>query len=106
MISITERDGKETSKVRDYLSSLKPGVKRFAEAVRGHWSIENYLHWVLDVAFREDESRIRKDNGPENFALLRRFAVTLIKRDTSPGSIKKKRKRAPGTIKHSQRSPD
>ena len=94
VISITERDGKECSEVRYYLSSLKPGVKRFAEAVRGHWGIENSLHWVLDVTFREDDSRIRKDNGPENFALLRRFAVTLIKQDTSQGSIKKKRKRA------------
>ena len=93
-IAITERDGRETSEVRYYLSSLPLGVKRFAEAVRGHWGIENSLHWVLDVTFREDESRIRKDHGPENFALLRRFAVTLIKQDTSPGSIKKKRKRA------------
>ena len=93
-ISITERDGKECSEVRYYISSLPLGVKRFAEAVRGHWGIENSLHWVLDVTFREDESRIRKDHGPENFALLRRFAVSLIKQDTSPGSVKKKRKRA------------
>ena len=99
VIAITERDGKETSEVRYYLSSLPLGVTRFAEAVRGHWPTlrgrgENSLHWVLDVTFREDDSRIRKDHGPENFALLRRFAVTLIKQDTSPGSIKKKRKRA------------
>jgi len=65
-----------------------------ALAVRGHWGIENSLHWVLDVTFNEDQSRIRKDHGPDNFALLRRFAVTLIQQDTSPGSIKKKRKRA------------
>lgn len=93
-ISITERDGKECSEVRYYISSLSPGVKRFAHAVRGHWGIENSLHWVLDVSFNEDQSRIRKDHGPENFALLRRFAVSLVKQDTSPGSIKKKRKRA------------
>lgn len=91
VISITERDGKEASEVRYYLSSLPPGVKRFAQAVRGHWGIENSLHWVLDVTFNEDQSRIRKDHGPDNFALLRRFALTLIKRDTSPGSIKRKR---------------
>jgi len=94
VISITHRDGKETSEVRYYLCSLKPGVKRFAAAVRGHWGVENSLHWVLDVSFREDESRIRKDHGPENFALLRRLAITLIKQDQSLGSIKKKRKRA------------
>ncbi len=93
-ISITEREGKQTSEVRYYISSLPPGVKKFASAVRGHWGIENSLHWVLDVTFREDESRIRKDHGPENFALLRRLAVSIIKQDTTPGSIKKKRKRA------------
>ena len=94
VISITQRDGKECSEVRYYISSLPPGVKRFAAAVRGHWGIENSLHWVLDVTFDEDRSRIRKDHGPDNFALLRRFALSLIKQDTSPGSIKKKRKRA------------
>jgi len=93
-ISITERDGKEVSDVRYYISSLPLGVKRFAKAVRGHWGIENSLHWTLDMTFREDESRIRQDHGPDNFALLRRFAISLIKQDTSPGSIKKKRKRA------------
>ena len=94
VISLTERDGQECSEVRYYISSLPPGVKRFAQSVRGHWGIENSLHWVLDTTFNEDQSRIRKDHGPDNFALLRRFAVTLIKQDTSQGSIKKKRKRA------------
>ena len=94
VISITERDGRECSEVRYYISSLPLGVKRFAEAVRGHWGIENSLHWVLDVTFDEDRSRIRKDHGPDNFALLRRFALSLIKHDTSTGSVKKKRKRA------------
>lgn len=94
VVSITKRDGKETSEVRYYLSSLPLSVKRFAEAVRGHGGIEYSLHWVLDVTFGEDQSRIRKDHGPDNFALLRRFAVTLIKQDTAPGSIKRKRKRA------------
>ncbi len=93
-ISITWRDGKEVSDVRYYISSLSLGVKRFAQAVRGHWGIENSLHWVLDVTMHEDQSRIRKDHGPENFALLRRLAVSLVKQDTSPGSIRKKRKRA------------
>jgi len=69
-------------------------VKRFAEATRGHWGIENSLHWILDVTFEEDHSRIRKDHGPDNFALLRRMAISLIKQDNSPGSIRRKRKRA------------
>lgn len=51
----------------------------FAEAVRGHWSVENTLHWVLDVAFREDESRVRKDHGPANLGLVRRIALSLLK---------------------------
>jgi len=93
-INITERDGRETSEVRYYILSLESKVKPFAAAVRGHWGIENCLHWVLDVTFREDESRIRKDHGPENFASIRRAALSIIKRDTSKGSIKKKRKRA------------
>ena len=94
VIAITRRDGKETSEVRYHISSLTPGVKRFAQAVRGHWTIENSLHWVLDVVFDEDRSRIRKDHGPDNFALLRRFAISLIKQDTTPGSVRRKRKRA------------
>lgn len=94
VLTITERDGKETCEVRHFIISLAPRVRRFANAVRGHWGIENSLHWVLDVTFNEDQSRIRKDNGPDNFALLRRFAVTLIKQDSSSGSIRRKRKRA------------
>jgi predicted transposase YbfD/YdcC len=94
VVSITQRDGKECSEVRYYISSLRPGVQRFAEAVRGHWAIENSLHWTLDVTFDEDRSRIRKDYGPDNFALLRRFAISLIKQDTAPGSVRRKRKRA------------
>lgn len=95
VITFTQyRDGHETSGVRYYISSLPPKVKRFAQAVRSHWAIENSLHWVLDVSFEEDASRIRKDHGPENFALLRRLATSMIGRDTSPGSIRRKRKRA------------
>ena len=94
VITITERDGKETSDVRHFIVSLEPKVRQFAKAVRGHWGIENSLHWVLDVTFNEDHSRIRKGHGPDNFALLRRFAITLIKQDNSPGSIRRKRKRA------------
>ena len=58
--SLCLRDGKETIEVRYYISSLGVGVKRFARAVRGHWGIENSCHWILDVTYREDESRIRE----------------------------------------------
>jgi predicted transposase YbfD/YdcC len=93
-INFTIRDGREVSEVRYFILSLPPQVKRFAAAVRGHWGIENSLHWTLDMTFREDESRIRKDHGPENFATIRRAALGLIKQDKSKGSVRKKRKRA------------
>lgn len=93
-INITFRDGREVADIRYFILSLPPQVKRFGAAVRGHWGIENSLHWTLDVTFREDESRIRKDHGPENFATIRRTALGLIKLDKSKGSVKKKRKRA------------
>jgi len=64
------------------------------QSVLCHWGIENSLHWALNMTFREDESRIRRDHGPENFATLRRAALGLIKQDKSKGSVKKKRKRA------------
>ena len=77
-----------------YISSLGSEIKQLAKAVRGHWGIENSLHWVLDIAFREDESRIRKDYAPENFAVLRHIALNLLKKEPSVKSIKRKRLRA------------
>ncbi len=68
---------------RYYLVSLDGGVERFAQSVRSHWGIENQLHWILDVAFNEDASRIRKDHAPANFALIRHIAVNLLRQDTS-----------------------
>lgn len=62
---------------------LDGGVERFAQSVRSHWGIENQLHWILDVAFNEDASRIRKDHAPANFALIRHIAVNLLRQDTS-----------------------
>lgn len=80
---------------RYYLSSLPADAELLNEAARSHWAVENSLHWVLDVTFAEDGSRIRKENAPENFGLLRRLALCLLKRDTSSkGSIKGKRLRA------------
>lgn len=66
-----------------YLSSLDGDARTFAEAARGHWGIENSQHWILDVAFREDESRVRVDHGAENLATLRRIALNLLRQDTT-----------------------
>jgi len=77
---------------RYFITSLTD-VRTFSEAVRGHWGIENSLHWVLDVAFREDASRIRKDNSGVNFAVVRRIALNLLKKDGAKMSIKAKRHR-------------
>ena len=67
-------------------------AKRFAEAVRGHWGIENSLHWQLDVSFQEDQSRIRKGHADANFSILRRTALSLLKNETTAKvGIKNKR---------------
>src|SRR6266498_1334732 len=71
--------GKETKRVRFYISSLPSDAERILYIVRKHWSIENDLHWVLDVALNEDHSRVRKEQAPENFAVLRHIALYLLK---------------------------
>jgi predicted transposase YbfD/YdcC len=87
-------DGKASVETCYYISSLESDVKQLAKAIRGHWGIENSLHWVLDIAFREDESRIRKDHAPENFAILRHLALNMLRKEPSKRSIKRKRLRA------------
>jgi predicted transposase YbfD/YdcC len=79
--SIREIKGQSTIERRYYLSSLKLDVATFARAVRGHWGVENKLHWVLDVCFREDQSRARQGCAAENLATLRRLALNLLKRE-------------------------
>jgi predicted transposase YbfD/YdcC len=74
-----------------YISSRKMSAEQFLKVIRGHWSIENTLHWVLDVVFDEDGSRVRKDHAPENFGLLRRMAVSMLEAEGSKGSIRGKR---------------
>lgn len=88
--------GAEPSRERRYyISSLEADAKKLNRVIRGHWSIENSLHWVLDIAFREDDSRIRKDHGPENMTTLRHIALNLLKQDKSiKVGIKSKRKNA------------
>lgn len=88
-------DHKTECETSYYIGSIADNAQQFAHAVRSHWAIENSLHWVLDVSFREDESRIRKDNAPENMAVLRHIALNMIKKETSlKKSIKSKRLRA------------
>jgi predicted transposase YbfD/YdcC len=89
-VRITQHaDGTETDEVRYYLSSCYLSGKRFGEAVRGHWGIES-MHWVLDVNFREDESRTRERTLGNNLSWLRRFAVTLLKRHPDKDSLRGK----------------
>lgn len=64
---------------RYYISSLRESPKELLHTIRSHWAIENKLHWTLDIAFREDESRKRKDNAAQNFSVLRKIALNLIK---------------------------
>lgn len=83
-----------TVDTRYYVVSFGQGVGRFAGAVRGHWSVENTLHWTLDVTFGEDDCRVRSGYGAENLAVIRHLALNLLKQDPSKASISKKRYRA------------
>jgi len=101
--------GKATIETRYFISSLPNNAELLADSIRQHWGVENSLHWggvsageyspaeppLLDVAFREDDSRIRKDNAPQNFAVLRHIAVNLLQQDKSVKTgVKNKRLRA------------
>ena len=91
----TRRSGKLTEETSYYLSSLPPKVKRLARYIRGHWGIENTLHWTLDVTFAEDRSRIRHGNGPQIASIFRKLALLVLQRDTtSRGSLRGKRLQA------------
>jgi len=93
-IRVSKEGDKVTREVRHFISSLRLGVKRFASAVRGHWRIENTLHWCLDVTFREDESRLRDRHAADNVAWLKRFAISLLKQCTDKESIAMRRRMA------------
>ena len=88
-------DGKTSAQTRYYISSLAGDAERLLKAVRGHWGVENSVHWTLDVSFGEDDSRVRKGSGAEVFAALRRMALNMLKHEnTLRVSIAAKRKRA------------
>lgn len=87
--------GEAKSEVRYFISSLKANAQLLARAIRGHWGVENGLHWVLDMYFGEDRNRARTDQAAENLALLRRWVLSLLRQDTTmKGSIEKKRQMA------------
>lgn len=88
-------DGKTTSETRYFIVSIAPNAKVFANAVRKHWAIENQLHWVLDVSFREDDSRVRCDNASENFGVFRHVAINALRNEKScKKGVKAKRYKA------------
>ena len=93
-IRVSEKGDQVSREARYFISSLRLGVKRFAAAVRGHWAIENTLHWCLDVTFREDESRLRNRHAADNVAWLKRFALSLLKQRTDKESIAMRRRMA------------
>jgi predicted transposase YbfD/YdcC len=95
-VTATRDDGaKKSTETRYFISSCGLDIEAAAKTVRRHWSIENNLHWVLDVTFREDDSRIRRGNGAEVMSVLRRLTLNLLKQNTtSKASMKRKRKLA------------
>ena len=99
IVSVTVRrtikkTGATSTETRLFISSLPPDPRQIAAAVRAHWSIENNLHWALDVTFREDECRVRKDHSARNLAMIRRVVLNLLRREPSRISLKRKRLKA------------
>ena len=96
MVEATRTVGTKTSvERRYYISSLPADAKRLAQAVRGHWGIENQVHWILDMVFDEDQSRMRERQSTTNFAMLRRLALNILRQDQTPKlSLRRKRLKA------------
>lgn len=95
LVSVRHRADKTETHARYFISSWQASAKDFLKAIREHWQIENGLHWVLDIAFREDDSRIRKDHAPQNMAVIRHISLNLLKQDrSSKVGIATKRHRA------------
>lgn len=96
-MAVRERDvnGNVSSEASYFISSLKNKASTIAQSIRDHWSIENSLHWCLDIAFREDHCRVRKDHAPENLGILRHMAINLLRQEKSlKGGIQTKRLKA------------
>lgn len=89
--TVTEQAGQSASETRTYLSSAPRDIERLAQAARGHWGVES-MHWLLDVTFKDDISRYRQGHGAKNMAVVRRFALDLVRSHKSKGSVKTRRK--------------
>lgn len=92
--SVRETKDGITTEFRYYISSLPADITQFSQAVRGHWGIENGLHWIMDIVFRDDECRIRKKHGPANFVIIKHLAQNMLKKAPSKASMRVKRKKA------------
>lgn len=100
----TDEDEDFHGEVRYYINSFPSDAKKLAWATRGHWGIENSLHWVMDVTFNEDQCRVRKDHGAENISWLRRFAISLFKNETTVNdTIRAKQRRAMWNVQYLER---
>ena len=91
--SRTQLADRSTFDTRTYISSARLDIQQIAEAVRGHWGVES-MHWLLDVEFKDDLSRYRCGHGAKNMAIVRRFALSLVRNLNAKGSVKTRRKRA------------
>jgi predicted transposase YbfD/YdcC len=87
-------NGKTSTDARFFIGSKRMSARSYGKVLRGHWAIENNLHWQLDVTFGEDDSGIYKRNAAENFAALRRMAISLLKQNPQYESIRRRRKAA------------
>jgi len=85
---------KETKEIHYYITDLEANAKKLLLAIRSHWAIENSLHWTLDMTFREDESRIRKMNAPENMSIIRHIVLNLLRKADEKISIRRRKKKA------------
>jgi predicted transposase YbfD/YdcC len=95
IVSQRQLNGKTTTQTRYFISSLDTSAQRCLAICRDHWQIENDLHWVLDVAFAQDDNRLHKDHAPDNWAVLQHIALILVKQEhSSRASVKTKRLRA------------
>lgn len=88
-LRINKKTNEQTQETRYYISSLPAKAKTIERLIRSHWSIENSLHWCLDMTFREDSCRLRTDHGAENFAILRKIAFNMLKINSNTGTKKK-----------------
>jgi predicted transposase YbfD/YdcC len=99
-----DEDEDPDGELRYYINSFPSDAKKLAWATRGHWGIENSLHWIMDVTFNEDQCRVRKDHGAENISWLRRFAISLLKNEnTINDTVRAKQRRAMWNIQYLER---